>query len=291
MLHPDLIKKIKYLEIHTKHLVNDMFGGEYHSAFKGMGMEFAEVREYAIGDDIRNIDWNVTARYGKPFIKKYNEERELTVMLMIDISASGYFGTGNRLKSDTIIEIASILSFSAIRNNDKVGIILFSNDIEMFIPPKKGKTHVLRVIRELLLFKPKKKSTNISLAIEFVIKILKRKSVVFLISDYLGKSFGNSLKIINQKHDLIALQIYDKFEVKIPNIGLIKIEDNENGAQQWIDTTDKNIFDKMKYNIQESNLKFIKFCNKNKIDLIIIKNQDSYIEPLIQFFKNRLKRN
>ena len=291
MLHPELIKRIKYLEIHTKHLVNDMFGGEYQSAFKGMGMEFAEVREYVIGDDIRNIDWNVTARYGRPYIKKYNEERELTVMLMIDISASGYFGTGNRLKSDTIIEIASILCFSAIRNNDKVGIILFSNDIEMFIPPKKGKTHVLRLIRELLLFKPKKRSTNISLAIEYVIKILKRKSVVFLISDFLGKSFHKSMKNINQKHDLIALKIYDKFELELPNIGLIKLEDNENGQQIWLDTTNKNIFNNMKSKIKESNSQFIKYCNKNKIDLIVVKNQDSYIEPLIQFFKNRLKRN
>lgn len=290
MLPRELIKKIKYIEIQTRHLVNDMFGGEYHSAFKGMGMEFAEVREYIPGDDIRNIDWNVTARHGKPFIKKYNEERELTVMLAIDLSASGYFGTGDRLKCDTIIEIASILCFSAIRNNDKVGVLLFSDHIEMFIPPNKGKTHVLRVIRELLFFKPAKHSTNISFAVEYLIHILKRKSVVFLISDFLDDAYKKPLKVINQKHDLIALQILDEYEIQITDMGLIKLQDNESGLQHWIDTSSSQLKDKMRVSTELSVNNFNEYCIKNNIDLITIKNQDSYIEPLIDFFKKRIKK-
>ncbi len=290
MLPKEIIQKVRYIEIQTRHLVNDIFGGEYHSAFKGMGIEFAEVREYIPGDDIRNIDWNVTARYGKPFIKKYNEERELTVMLAIDLSASGFFGTGDSLKSDTIIEIASILCFSAIRNNDKVGVVLFSDHIEMFIPPNKGKTYVLRVIRELLYFKPAKQSTDISLAVEYLLHILKRKSVVFLISDFLDSKFEKPLKVINQKHDLITIQILDDYEYQISNLGLIKLQDNETGDIYWVDTASKQLMDSMRVNLNTHINNFSEYCKKNKIDLITINNQSSYIEPLIDFFKKRIQK-
>ena len=283
MLSNDIIKKIKYIEIKTKNLVNDMFGGEYHSAFKGSGMEFDEVREYIPGDDIRSIDWNVTARYGKPYIKKYNEEREQTVMLAIDISASVYFGFGEKLKYDMIIEIASILCLSAIRNNDKVGVLLFTDNIEKFIPPSKGKTHVLRIIRELLYFRPKNKKTNIKLSLEYLIKILKRKSVLFIISDFMCYDFEKALKIANQKHDLITIKINDYYENTLNNLGLIKLKDNENNRELWVDSSN-NIENKL-YNNSNKQLKLI--CEKNNIDIIRLSNQESYIEPLINFFKQR----
>ncbi len=221
MIPAEIIKKVRLIEIKTRHIVNNIFGGEYHSAFKGMGMEFAEVREYYPGDDIKAIDWNVTARTGKPFIKKYDEERELTVMLIVDVSASGFFGTGDSLKSDIMIELASILSFSAIKNNDKVGLLLFSDKIEEFIPPKKGKSHVLRVIREMIYHKAKDRKTDISIALEHIQKVLKRKSIIFLLSDFWDDSYQQTMKLINKKHDLINIQILDKAEIAIPKLGMV----------------------------------------------------------------------
>ena len=248
MLPIEILKKVRLLEIQTRHLVNDIFGGEYHSAFKGMGMEFAEVREYQPGDDIRDIDWNVTARTGKPFIKKFDEERELTVMLMVDVSASGYFGSGENFKSDLMVELASILSFSAIKNNDKVGLILFSDQIEKFIPPNKGKSHVLRVIRELIYYKTEDKKTNLSEALEYSLKALKRKSVIFFLSDFLDEGYETSLKLINQKHDLICIQLTDPSEIEIPDLGLIKMHDVETGDTIWVDTSNEKIRKEMNTN-------------------------------------------
>lgn len=290
MLPTEILKKVRLLEIQTRHLVNDIFGGEYHSAFKGMGMEFAEVREYQPGDDIRDIDWNVTARTGKPFIKKFDEERELTVMLMVDVSASGYFGSGENFKSDLMVELASILSFSAIKNNDKVGLILFSDQIEKFIPPNKGKSHVLRVIRELIYYKTEDKKTNLSEALEYSLKALKRKSVIFFLSDFLDEGYETSLKLINQKHDLICIQLTDPSEIEIPDLGLIKIHDVETGDTIWVDTSNKKIRKEMNDNFTVKTEEHLTFFKKNKIDHVLINTQKSYIEPLVEFFNKRTSR-
>ena len=290
MIPSEIIKKVRLIEIKTRHIVNNLFGGEYHSAFKGMGMEFAEVREYFPGDDIRAIDWNVTARTGKPFIKTYDEERELTVMLIIDVSASGFFGTGESLKSDIMIELASILSFSAIKNNDKVGLLLFSDQIEEFIPPQKGKSHVLRVIREMIFHKAKDRKTNISIALDHIQKVIKRKSIIFLLSDFWDDSYQKSMKLINKKHDLINIQILDKAEITIPKLGLTKFHDVETQSSTWIDTNNKLIHQNMKNYIYIKNNIIRKFCKNNKIDFISIDTSEDYLIPLEQFFNTRIHR-
>ena len=290
MVPSEIIKKVRHIEIKTRHIVNNLFGGEYHSAFKGMGMEFAEVREYYPGDDVRAIDWNVTARTGKPFIKKYDEERELTVMLMIDVSASGFFGTGESLKSDVMIELASILSFSAIKNNDKVGLLLFSDQIEKFIPPQKGKWHVLRVIREMIYHKAKDQQTDISTALEHIQKVLKRKSIIFLISDFWDDSYQQAMKLIHKKHDLINIQILDKAEFIIPDVGMIKLHDVENQFSMWVDTHNNQMRTIASNHIRNKNSILKSFCKKNKIDLISIDTSKGYVYPLEQFFNSRMKR-
>ena len=290
MIPSEIIKKVRLIEIKTRHIVNNLFGGEYHSAFKGMGMEFAEVREYYPGDDIRAIDWNVTARTGKPFIKKFDEERELTVMLMIDVSASGFFGTGELLKSDVMIELASILSFSAINNNDKVGLLLFSDRIEKYIPPKKGKSHVLRVIREMIYHRAKDRDTDIAFALEHIQRVLKRKSIIFLISDFWDDSFQQAMKLINKKHDLINIQILDKAEYSIPKVGFVKINDVESQSSFWIDTNNSYVQSTISNKIKLHNNIFHAFCNKHKIDFISINTAQGYLQPLEQFFNNRMQR-
>ena len=290
MIPSEIIKKVRLIEIKTRHIVNNLFGGEYHSAFKGMGMEFAEVREYYPGDDIRAIDWNVTARTGKPFIKKFDEERELTVMLMIDVSASGFFGTGELLKFDVMIELASILSFSAINNNDKVGLLLFSDRIEKYIPPKKGKSHVLRVIREMIYHMAKDRNTDIAFALEHIQRVLKRKSIIFLISDFWDDSFQQAMKLINKKHDLINIQILDKAEYSIPKVGFVKINDVESQSSFWIDTNNSYVQSTISNKIKLHNNIFHAFCKKHKIDLISINTAQGYLQPLEQFFNNRMQR-
>ena len=290
MIPAEILKKVRLIEIKTRHIVNNIFGGEYHSAFKGMGMEFAEVREYYPGDDIRAIDWNVTARTGKPFIKKYDEERELTVMLIVDVSASGFFGTGDSLKSDIMIELASILSFSAIKNNDKVGLLLFSDKIEEFIPPKKGKSHVLRVIREMIYHKAKDRKTDISIALEHIQKVLKRKSIIFLLSDFWDDSYQQTMKLINKKHDLINIQILDKAEIAIPKLGMVKFHDAETQKSAWIDTNNKQVQNISTKYIQNKNKIIKEFCKKNKIDFISIDTAEGYLNPLEQFFSTRMHR-
>ena len=290
MIPAEILKKVRLIEIKTRHIVNNIFGGEYHSVFKGMGMEFAEVREYYPGDDIRAIDWNVTARTGKPFIKKYDEERELTVMLIVDVSASGFFGTGESLKSDIMIELASILSFSAIKNNDKVGLLLFSDKIEEFIPPKKGKSHVLRVIREMIYHKAKDRKTDISIALEHIQKVLKRKSIIFLLSDFWDDSYQQTMKLINKKHDLINIQILDKAEIAIPKLGMVKFHDAETQKSAWIDTNNKQVQNISTKYIQNKNKVIKEFCKKNKIDFISIDTAEGYLNPLEQFFSTRMHR-
>ena len=287
MIPQEILQKVRLIEIKTRHIVNNIFGGEYHSAFKGKGMEFAEVREYVPGDDIRDIDWNVTARTGKPFIKKFDEERELSVILMVDVSASGFYGTGSSLKSDLMVELSSVLSFSAIKNNDKVGLILFSDTIEKFIPPQKGKSHVMRIIRELIFYKAEYQKTNISQAIEFVQKVVKRKSVIFLLSDYLDSSFYKPLCNLNNKHDVVSIKFEDPSEIQIPNIGMIKLHDSESKKSVWIDTNSKKIKGIMKSFNQAAKTNLKIFFNKNKIDFIPINTAHGYIEPLIYFFTRR----
>ncbi|MBC8213386.1 MAG: DUF58 domain-containing protein [Candidatus Marinimicrobia bacterium] len=290
MLPVDILKKVKLIEIKTRRLVNNIFGGEYHSAFKGMGMEFAEVREYQPGDDVRNIDWNVTARMGKPFIKKFDEERELTVMLMVDVSASGYFGTGDFLKSDVMVEIASILSFSAIKNNDKVGLLLFSDQIEKYVPPKKGKSHVFKIIRELIYYEAEDRKTDIPLAIEYTLKMLKRRSVVFLISDFIDEYYKKPLQLINQKHDLVCIRLTDNAEKNIPNVGLTKIHDVESQTYHWIDTSSDKLRNKMQLQIKSKLNNQSSFFKKHQIDFIPIQTNRSYVEPLVDFFNKRTSR-
>ena len=232
----ELLKKVRKIEIKTRRLSDNIFGGEYHSAFKGRGMTFSEVRQYQYGDDIRNIDWNVTARYNEPFIKVFEEERELTLMLLIDISGSEFFGTQNQFKREILTEIAATLSFSALKNNDKVGLILFTDEIELYIPPKKGRFHILRIIRELLEFKPRSKKTNISKALEFFSGVLKKKAIAFLMSDFISSDYEKTLKIAAKKHDLTGIRVFDRREEQIPNLGFVPMLDSESGRVNWINT-------------------------------------------------------
>ena len=288
----EILKKVRQIEIRTKNVVNDFFGGDYHSNFKGRGMTFSEVREYVPGDDVRSIDWNVTARTGKPHIKIFEEERELSVLILIDVSSSGVFGSKKDLKIDLGVEIAAMLSFSAIKNNDKVGLALFSDKVEKYIPPKKGKKHVLRLITDIVNhdFENSKKRTSIKTAIDFANKISKRKSVIFLISDFIDDNFWNELKFLNFKHDVVGLQIYDSYERNFPNVGLINIHDSETGENTWIDTTSKKNRDKFQKNSDEKLDKFSMKCKNIGFDLLQINTDDDYIKFLMQFFRSRAKR-
>ena len=288
----DLLKKVRQIEIRTKNLVNDFFGGDYHSNFKGKGMTFSEVREYSPGDDVRSIDWNVTAKTGKPHIKIFEEERELSVLLLVDVSSSGIFGSQNNLKIDIGIEIAAMLGFSAIKNNDKVGLALFSDKIEKFIPPKKGKSHVLRLITDLLNhnYDDKRKKTSIKTAIDFANNISKRKSVIFLISDFIDNNFWNELKFLNFKHDVVGIQIYDFFEKNFPNIGLVNMLDPESGETYWIDTSDRKSRLNFERNSEKKLETFSKKCKNIGFDLLQISTKEDYVKLLMQFFKKRAKR-
>ena len=290
MIPKQILKKVKQVEIRTRGLVNDLFGGEYHSVFKGRGMAFSEVREYQPGDDIRLIDWNVTARNGSPFIKIFEEERELTVYLLVDISKSGEFGSQNQLKQEFGAEIASVLGFSAIKNNDKVGLILFSNDIEKYVVPKKGKSHVLRVIRELLYNTPKGNKTSIKNALDYLLKVAKRKSVIFLISDFIDDDYWASLKIVNRKHDLIGIRLFDPAEKLLPDIGVIKVRDPESGSSFWIDTSNRVEMEKLKNKINSDFDAFNKQAKKIGFDIISVSTNGDFVDPLISLFRKRDKR-
>lgn len=284
------MKKIRKLEITTKGLVNNLFGGEYHSAFKGRGMEFSEVRAYNYGDDIRQIDWNVTARTGAPFIKMFEEEREQTLMLCVDISPSGSFGSRSQRKMDLAIEICAILAFSAIKNSDKVGLILFSDHIEKVVPPKKGRTHVLRLIRELYATEPTGKGTDIADALAYVNRLLDRKAIVILASDFQDQDFEKQLRITNQKHDLVSIIINDDLEEELPNMGIVPFKDAETGREILLDTSSQKVRDafkkqKMKHK-NELKERFLSY----QIDAVDVHTNHSYVRPLMNFFKRRVNR-
>ncbi len=290
MLPKEILKKIRRIEIRTKKLVNDLFSGEYHSTFKGQGMEFEEVRQYEPGDDIRLIDWNVTARTGYPYIKKFKEERELSVVLLVDASSSGKFGTRERFKSETAAELGALLAFSAIKNNDKVGLIIFTDKIEKFVPPQKGKGHVLRLIREILYFQPEGVGTDIGAAMEYFNKVIKRKSVVFLISDFLSEDYSKPLQIANRKHDLVAVKISDPRESSFEDVGMIELEDAETGEVYMIDTGSKEFRKEFRARADEDIVRLKREFQLINLDFINIRTDQSYIIPLINFFKMREKR-
>ena len=290
MIAKELLKQVRQIEIRTKGLVNQVFSGEYHSVFKGRGMEFSEVREYNFGDDIRNIDWNVTARFGHPYIKIFEEERELTVILLVDLSGSLAFGTIDKTKQQIAAELSAILAFSALKNNDKVGLFLFSDKIEKFIPPRKGRKHVLRIIRELLSFKPEGRMTNIKAALEYMNHAVKKKSIVFLISDFMDEGYEKILRIVGKKHDLIGIVINDQREKSIPKMGLVKFTDAESGKERWIDTSSSNVqsWIKQYYSKVTSGRKTLFITSR--LDSIEIKTGENYITPLVNFFRLRERR-
>lgn len=284
----ELLKKVRQIEIKTRGLSSNIFAGQYHSAFKGRGMAFSEVREYSYGDDIRDIDWNVTARYNKPFIKVFEEERELTVMLMVDVSASLDFGTTSQIKRDMVTEVAATLAFSAIQNNDKIGVIFFSDKIEKFIPPKKGRKHILYIIRELISFEAEKTSTDISMALKYLTNVLKKRCTTFLISDFIDtNNYENALTIANRKHDIVALQIYDQRETELPKVGLMKILDAETGQEQWIDTSSRKVRDLYQnwWNKRQGDM--LNSFKKCRVDNISIRTDEDYVRALIALFKMR----
>ena len=283
----DLLKKVRKIEIKTRGLTRQIFSGEYHSAFKGRGMAFSEVREYQYGDDIRNIDWNVTARFNHPYVKLFEEERELTVMLLIDLSGSGDFGTIQHLKRNLITEISAVLSFSAIDNNDKIGVIMFSDRVEKFIPPQNGRKHILRIIRELLEFQPESKRTDISESLRFLTNAIKKRCTAFLISDFKDKGYARSLQIANNKHDVVALHIFDRRETSIPAVGMIRVMDAEQGTERWIDTSKRAIRESyaMKW---ESHVEMMdEIFTRAGVDHISLHTGEDYVRPLIQLFKRR----
>jgi len=290
----ELLKKVRKIEIKTRGLSNQIFSGEYHSAFKGKGMTFSEVREYQIGDDIRAIDWNVTARFSSPYVKVFVEVRELTVMLLVDVSASKEFGSTIQFKQELATELSAVLAFSAIQNNDKIGVIFFSDQIEKFIPPKKGRGHILRIIRELLNIEPKSRKTDVSNALKYVTNVIKKKSIAFLISDFLDPNFSpdsssgeEALKIANKKHDVVALRLYDQREVELPSVGLVKMKDAESGQFKWIDTSSRkvrNYYDQWNRVNDASLSKIFKRCG---VDSAQIRTDESYIRPLMNLFKRR----
>ena len=285
-----LLKKVRKIEIKTKGLSNHIFAGEYHTAFKGKGMAFSEVREYHPGDDVRSIDWNVTARYNAPFVKVFEEEREMTVMLLIDVSASGNFGTQEQFKRELATELSAILAFSAIKNNDKVGVIFFTDKVEQFIPPKKGKSHILRIIREVLAFQPTGKGTDIAGALEYFNSVIKKRSICFILSDFMTKEFDRPLKIASKKHDLVALRIHDTREDTLPNIGLVPMQDAETEEMLFVDTSSKKVRDDFAINRLENTEKLKKLFAASGVDLIDINTGTDYAKPLINFFKTRGSR-
>ncbi|HEY4787684.1 MAG TPA: DUF58 domain-containing protein [Bacteroidales bacterium] len=283
----ELLKKVRKIEIKTRGLTNHIFAGEYHSAFKGRGMAFSEVREYQYGDDIRNIDWNVTARFNHPFVKVFEEERELTVVLLIDVSGSREFGTSQRLKKTLLAELAAVISFSAITNNDKIGVILFTDKVEKFIPPKKGRQHILRVIRELIEFEPENRTTDISEGLRYLTNAIKKRSVAFLISDFISPDFEDAIKIANRKHDLVALRVYDQREAELPPIGLVQVKDAESGQQLWVDTSNKKVRETYAQWWKNRQSALNDLFSRSGVDNVMIKTDEDYVKPLMNLFKQR----
>lgn len=290
MIPREVLRQVRRIEIRTRRLVNDVFSGEYHSVFKGRGMEFAEVREYFPGDDVRAIDWNVTARLGHPYVKQFAEERELTVMLLVDLSASGDFGSHGRMKSALAAEVAALLAFSAVTNNDRVGLLLFTDRVECFVPPRKGKQHVLRVIRDVLYFKPKGRGTKIEAALEHTGRMLKRRALVFLMSDFQSRGYERALKLIARRHDLVALRIGDQRERELPDVGLVTIEDPETGQRHLVDTGDRRVRARFAARKAEREALFQKAIQDAQVESIDLRTEEPYIKPLIRFFEGREKR-
>ena len=285
----ELLKKVRKIELKTRGLSNHIFAGEYHTAFKGRGMAFSEVREYQAGDDIRTIDWNVTARFNNPFVKIFEEEREMTVILMIDVSGSKNFGTQNQMKQELVTELSAVLAFSAIQNNDKIGVIFFSDKVEKFIPPKKGKSHILRIIRELIAFEPQNKGTDIGEALRYFNNVIKKRSVCFVISDFMAEGFDAPLKIANKKHDIVSIRIHDPREEELPNVGLIQMIDAETNQVKWIDTSHKNIRESYHKNYINTEKTINQLFKSSGVDTIQLRTDKDYIKPLIHFFKRRGK--
>ena len=289
MDHTELLKKVRKIEIKSRGLSRNIFAGEYHSAFKGRGMAFSEVREYQFGDDVRSIDWNVTARYHKPYIKVFEEERELTVMLLVDVSGSRDFGSFEKFKKNVITEISAILSFSAIQNNDKIGVIFFSETVEKFIPPQKGKSHILRIIRELIEFSPEKKGTNITGALRYLTNAIKKRCTCFVISDFIQDEpeFEKTLTIANNKHDMVALRIYDRRETFLPPIGMIKLKDAETGQDIWIDSNSKKIRQTYEQWWKKSSVSLDRVFSKCGVDYVSINTEEDHVKSLMTLFKKR----
>lgn len=283
----ELLKKVRKIEIKTRRLSDHIFGGEYHSTFKGRGMTFSEVRQYQFGDDVRSIDWNVTARYNEPFVKVFEEERELTMMLMVDVSGSELFGTANQFKKEIITEISATLAFSALQNNDKVGVILFSDEVELFIPPKKGKSHVLRIIRELLEFTPKSSKTNFAEALKFLTNVMKKKAIVFVLSDFITDNYDNTLRIVGNKHDVTGIRIFDEREESIPNVGMVQMEDAETGELQLVNTQSKRVRYGYGKFYKDRVTYFADSFTKSGCGVIHCRTDESYVRKLLGYFKRR----
>lgn len=289
MIPKELFKKIRQIEIRTKGLVNEVFGGEYHSAFKGQGIEFSEVRPYQYGDDIRSIDWNVSARVGEPFIKLFEEEREQTVILAVDVSGSGDFGTQSKFKREIAAEICAILAFSAIRNGDKVGVLLFSDQIELFVPPKKGKRHVLRIIRDIFAHENQSRGTDLSKAINHLLHVLRRRSIILLLSDFMDDGYEKPLKALGRKHDTIAVHIVDPIEESLPPVGMIELTDNETGETIVVDSSSKKVRESLTDFAYEKKEETREILKRASVDRIPVNTNESYIDPLIHFFKKRTR--
>ena len=283
----ELLKKVRKIEIKTRRLSDHIFGGEYHSTFKGRGMTFSEVRQYQYGDDVRNIDWNVTARYSEPFVKVFEEERELTMMLMVDISGSEFFGTREQFKNEVITEIAATLAFSATQNNDKIGLILFSDKIELYIPPKKGRSHVLRIIRELIEFKPASKQTNIAEALKFLSSVMKKKAIVFVLSDFIADDFQHTMKIASKKHDVTGIRVFDKREESIPNLGMVQMQDSETGDMMLVNTSSIKVRQNYGHYYRERVNYYKDSFSKSGAGTISCRVDESYVKKLLGYFKAR----
>ncbi|WP_025743696.1 DUF58 domain-containing protein [Aquimarina pacifica] len=283
----ELLKKVRKIEIKTRRLSDHIFGGEYHSTFKGRGMTFSEVRQYQFGDDVRNIDWNVTARYNEPYVKVFEEERELTMMLMVDVSGSQLFGTQEQFKKGMVTEIAATLAFSATQNNDKIGLILFTDEIELFIPPKKGRSHVLRIIRELLEFEPKSKKTNITEALKFLSNVMKKKAIVFILSDFIADDYQHTLKIVGGKHDVTGIRIYDRREEEIPNLGMVQMEDEETGELLLVNTGSKKTRVNYSKFYKERADYFRDSFTRSGAGSLSSRIDESYVKKLLGYFKRR----
>lgn len=290
MIPREILKKVRRIEISTRGLVNEVLSGEYHSVFKGRGMNFAEVREYQYGDDIRSIDWNVTARTGSPFVKIFEEERELTVMLVVDVSASGDFGTQERMKGEVAVEICALLAFSAIKNNDKVGLIIFSDHVEKFVPPRKGKRHVLRVLRELLYHRPEGRGTDIKAALDYLNHVQRKRAVIFLVSDFRDTGFEKSLAVAGRRHDMIAVRVGDLREREIPPVGFLELEDPETGERLVVNTSDPRFRADFRERSRYAREELDRTLRRSRVDVIDIETGEPYVRPLMRFFRDRMRR-